>query len=91
MHPHQIWLSFAAVKGQVSLLGTYQPLPTVAFISFTFFIISIICIIFIFFIIFIGESHGNLLGLYQLIPDAGEGGPVWQRHDGGSQQYYLYR
>ena len=41
------------------------------------------------------ESQGSHLGLFQLLPDGGEGGrqgPVYrQRHDGGNQQFYLYR
>jgi len=42
-----------------------------------------------------GESQGSLLGLFQLLPDGGEGGtqgPVYrQLHDGDNQQVYLYR
>jgi len=42
-----------------------------------------------------GECVGDALGLYQLLPDGGEGGrqgPVYrQRHDGDNQQFYLYR
>ena len=40
-----------------------------------------------------GENHGCCMGVYQLLPDGGEGGsPVYrQLHDGDNEQYYLYR
>ena len=42
-----------------------------------------------------GEFQGAWLGLYQLLPDGGEGGnqgPVYrQLHDGDNGQYYLFR
>ena len=40
-----------------------------------------------------GEYKGSKMGVYQLLPDGGEGGsPVYrQLHDGDNEQYYLYR
>ena len=42
-----------------------------------------------------GEGVGNHLGVFQLLPDGGEGdsqGPVYQQqHHGDNQQIYLYR